>query len=216
MKVDAPGADDGTERLRRFYDESAADYDLWMESYDRWFLDGARERLCARAQGTILEVAVGTGRNLPFYPPGARLIAVDASPAMLSVARRRAEALGLEMDLRLGDAAALDLPDDCVDTVVSTLFLCTAADERRVAAEAWRVLRPGGRWLLLEPVRSRILPVRWAQRLLDPLLARFTGDHLVRDPRGYLAEIGFQIERDERAKLGTIAELVARKNEVEQ
>ncbi len=73
------------------------------------------------------------------------------------------------------------------------------------------MLRPGGGFLLLEHVRSRLLPVRVAQRLLDPLLVRFEGDHLLREPLEHLRAEGFEIERLERAKLGIIERVAARK-----
>ena len=130
--------------LRRFYDTSAADYDLWMRHYDRWFLGDGRARLCARAKGPTLELAIGTGLNLALYPPEVPLTGIDLSPAMLAVAGRRARELGREVDLLVGDAQALAFPDGCFQTVVATLFLSTVPDPRRVAAEAWRVLGPGG------------------------------------------------------------------------
>lgn len=211
MKTGASSTNHDHDRLRHFYDTSAVDYDRWMESYDRAMLGDARKRVCARAGGQTLELAVGTGLNLPFYPPDVRLTAVDASPAMLAIASRRAKETALKVDFRLGDARALELPENHFDTVVSTLFLCTVADERRVATEAWRVLRPGGVWLLIEQVRSPAALVRSAQRLLDPVLARFTGDHVSRDPLPHLIATGFAIERRDLSKWGTIAEIIALK-----
>jgi ubiquinone/menaquinone biosynthesis C-methylase UbiE len=82
---------------------------------------------------------------------------------MLEIARRRARELGREADLRVGDAQALDFPDDRFDSVVCTLSLCTIPDDRAAVAEVRRVLRPGGRFLLLEHVRSPGLPIRVAE-----------------------------------------------------
>jgi len=130
---------------------------------------------------------------------------------MLAIARRRAEDLGRDLDLRLGDVQALEFPDERFDTVVCTLGLCTIPDDRKAAAEAHRVLRPGGRFLLMEHVRSPSLPVRAVERLLDPLSVRFQGDHLVRDPLDYLATAGFEIERVERSKWGIVERVAARK-----
>jgi len=129
---------------------------------------------------------------------------------MVSRAARRAQALGRGADLRLGDAQALEFPDARFDTVVFTLSLGTIPDERCALAEAHRVLRPGGRLLLLEHVRSPIAPVRWAQRSLHPL-TRPCGDHLLRDPLDHLAAAGFRVERWQRSKWGIIEHVVARK-----
>jgi ubiquinone/menaquinone biosynthesis C-methylase UbiE len=196
--------------VRAFFDRSAASYDGWMRPFDRLLLGDGRQRLCACARGRTLEIAVGTGLNLPFYPPDARLTGIDVSPAMLALARGRAQALGRDVELRLGDAQALAFPDGSFETVVFTLALCTIPDERRALAEAHRVLRPDGRLLLLEHVRSPVAPVRWVQRLLDPLFG-LVGDHLLRDPLDHLAATGFRVERCDRSKWGIIQEVVARK-----
>lgn len=130
---------------------------------------------------------------------------------MLGTARTRAAALGREVDLQVSDAQALDFPDAYFDTVVCTLGLCTIPDDRRAVQEAWRVLRPGGRLLLLEHVRSPYLAVRLVQRLLDPLVCLLASDHLLRDPLPIIKQTGFEIERLERRALGMIEWLVARK-----
>jgi hypothetical protein len=81
-------------------------------------------------------------------------------------------------------------------------------------AEAHRVLRPGGRLVLLEHVRSPSLAVRAAQRVLDPLSVRFAADHLLRDPLDYLGDVGFEIESVARLKWGIVERVVARKPEL--
>ncbi|MBI3970058.1 MAG: methyltransferase domain-containing protein [Chloroflexi bacterium] len=204
------GAACETERVRRFFDRSAESYDGWMRPFDRLLLGDGREMVCSRARGRTLELAVGTGLNLAGYPPDAQVTGIDVSPAMLAIAGRRAQALGRAVELRVGDAQALEFPDGCFDTVVVTLALCTIPDERRALAEAYRVLRPGGQLLLLEHVRSPVAPVRWVQRLLEPL-ARLVGDHLLRDPLDHLGAVGFRVERCDRSKWGFIEEVVARK-----
>ena len=78
-----------------------------------------------------------------------------------------------EADLRVGDATALPFPDESFDMVVITLSLCTIPDDQAAIAESSRVLRAGGRLLLLEHVRSPVLAVRVVQRVLDPLFVRF-------------------------------------------
>ncbi len=199
----------------RVYEQIAGSYDGWMRPFDRLLVGNGRQRLVSRASGRTLELAIGTGLNLPFYPQGVQLTGIDLSPAMLDIATRRAQALGLRVDLRLGDARALDFPDDHFDTVVCTLALCTIPDERGALAEAYRVLRPDGQLLLLEHVRSPVGPVRWAERLLDPLLVRLAGDHLLRDPLDHLESVGFRIERWERSKWGLMEAAVARKGRAE-
>jgi ubiquinone/menaquinone biosynthesis C-methylase UbiE len=199
-----------TERVRRYYERIAHRYDEYVGYFETLLVGDGRQWVCGQARGEVLEIAVGTGRNLPYYPSDVRLTGVDLTPAMLALARRRARDLGRQIDLRVGDAQALDLPADRFDTVVATLALSSIPDERHALAEACRVLRPGGRLLLLEHVRSALLPVRLLQRLLDPLFVRCYGDHLLREPLDHLVATGFVIERVERSKAGVIERLAAR------
>jgi ubiquinone/menaquinone biosynthesis C-methylase UbiE len=205
-----------TERVRALQDKEAPHYDRRMSFFERLLFAGGREWVCSRTEGDVLEVAAGTGRNLPLYPAGIRLTTVELSPEMLEFARRRAQDLGKEVDLRLGDAQALDFSDASFDTVVITLGLCTIPDDREAVREAHRVLRPGGRLLLLEHVRSPRLPVRAVQRLLDPLAVRFAADHLVREPLDHLDAEGFEVERVERSKWGIVERVIARKPGTDQ
>jgi len=201
-----------TERVRLLQDREAPRYDKNIAFFERLLFAGGREWVCRQAHGDVLELAVGTGRNLPHYPPEATITGIELSEQMLAIARRRAQELGREVDLRVGDAQALEFPDESFDTVVCTLALCTIPDARGAVAEARRVLRPGGHILLLEHVRSPLLPVRLIERLLEPLAVRFAADHLTREPLDYLAAEGFQIEQLERSKLGIVERVRARKS----
>jgi ubiquinone/menaquinone biosynthesis C-methylase UbiE len=201
-----------TERVRRIQDKEAPRYDRQMGFFDRILFAGGREWACSQANGEVLELALGTGRNLPYYPADTRLTGIELSPQMLAIGRKRAEELGRDVDLRIGDAQALEFADQSFDTVIVTFGLCTIPDDRAAVAEAHRVLRPGGRLVLLEHVRSPSLPVRAAQRALDPLSVRFGADHLMRDPLDHLADVGFEIDSVKRLKWGIVERVVARKS----
>jgi ubiquinone/menaquinone biosynthesis C-methylase UbiE len=202
---------DETERVRRIQDKEAPRYDRQMGFFDRVLFAGGREWAGSQVHGDVLELAVGTGRNLPHYPAHVRLTGIELSPQMLEIGRQRAEELGRDVDLRIGDAQALEFENQSFDTVIITFGLCTIPDDRRAVTEAHRVLRPGGRLVLLEHVRSPSLAVRVVQRVLDPLSVRFSADHLVRDPLDYLENVGFEIESVERLKWGIVERVVARK-----
>ena len=198
-----------TESVRRHYDRRAERYDRLIAPFESLFFGGGREWACSRARGEVLEIAVGTGRNLPFYPEGVRLTGIELSPKMLAIAHRRARELNAGLDLRTGDAQDLPFPDASFDTVVATLALCTIPDDRRAVAEAARVLRPGGRLLLLEHVRSPLLPVRLAQTVLNPLAVLLDRDHLLREPLHHVEAEGLIVERLERSRLGIVERLAA-------
>jgi ubiquinone/menaquinone biosynthesis C-methylase UbiE len=201
-----------TDRVRRIQDKQAPRYDRQMGVFDRILFAGGREWTCSRVTGEVLELAVGTGRNLPYYPAAVRLTGIELSPQMLKIARERAEELGRDVDLRIGDAQALEFEDHSFDTVIVTFGLCTIPDDRGAVIEAHRVLRPGGRLVLLEHVGSPSLAVRALQRALDPLSVRLAADHFIRDPLDYLGNVGFEIDSVERLKWGIVERVVAHKS----
>jgi ubiquinone/menaquinone biosynthesis C-methylase UbiE len=182
-----------------------------MRLFERMLFGDGRRWVCSQAEGEVLEIAVGTGRNLAHYPPQVRLSGIELSPAMLELARRRAQQVGREADLRVGDAQALDFEDERFDTVVCTLSLCTIPDDRASVAEAKRVLRPGGRFLLLEHVRSPVRAVRAVENAIEPLMVRFQGDHVTREPLEHLRAEGFVVERVLRSKWGIVERVAALK-----
>jgi ubiquinone/menaquinone biosynthesis C-methylase UbiE len=200
-----------TERVRELQDKEAPRYDRQISFFERVLFGGGREWVCSRAEGDVLELAAGTLRNLPHYPPGVKLTAVELSPEMAAIGRQRAEDLGRSVDLRVGDVQKLGLPDESFDTVTCTLGFCTIPDTTAAAREAFRVLRPNGQLLMLEHVRSPARAVRGVERLLEPLFVRFMADHLMRDPLDYLPTVGFEIDEVQRSKWGIVERLRAHK-----
>lgn len=200
-----------TARVQAFYDKIASSYDRFMGLSEKVFFGNGRSWVCSQASGKVLEIAIGTGRNFPYYPADIQLTGIELSPAMLALAKQKAAELGREVDLQVGDAQALPFPDVSFNTVVATLALCTIPDERQAVAEVKRVLRPSGRFLLLEHVRSPNRAVRAIQRVLEPLTVRFQADHLTRDPLPALEAEGFVIEQLERTKWGIVERIAAHK-----
>ncbi len=199
-----------TARIRAIYERTAERYDRTSGDGGRVIGDG-RAWLASEARGDTLEVGVGTGRTLRWYPDTVRLTGIELSDAMLRIAVARAAAGGRQADLRLGDATALPFADETFDTVTFCLVLCTIPDDARAVAEAVRVLRPGGRIVAFEHTRSPNLAVRLAEHVLDPFAVRFQGDHLLRDPLDHVAEHGLAIEHLERRFFGVMERLVVSK-----
>lgn len=203
--------EDAVQRQRRLWEKQAPHYDRQMRFWERRLFGDARAWACSQATGDVLEIAVGTGRNLPFYPDGSRLTGIDLSPAMLEIARKRADELGREVDLREADAHALPYPDASFDTVVCTFSLCNIPDEHRAIAEMHRVLRPGGLLILADHVASTSRLVLGIQRLFEKLTFRWAGDHQTRRPLPIVADSGFTIETQQRYAKGIVERLTARK-----
>ncbi|HEU5156067.1 MAG TPA: class I SAM-dependent methyltransferase [Streptosporangiaceae bacterium] len=197
--------------VRRVFDRFADRYDPLMARWERLLFPGSREWVAGHARGLVVEIAVGTGLNLPLYPAGTKVIGIELSEPMLKVARARVAAAGLgdRVELRQGDVQALELADGCADTVISTFALCTIPDPQAAVGEAYRVLRPGGRFVLAEHGPSSVAVVRAGMRMLEPLTVRTGADHLTRDPRPLLERAGFTIESVARAKLGISFRVVA-------
>jgi ubiquinone/menaquinone biosynthesis C-methylase UbiE len=204
-------ADTDTERLRRYWDKHSRAYDRQMRFFDRILFGESRAWICAQATGKVLEVAIGTGLNLPLYPADVALTGIEWSPAMLALARRRADDLGRPAELREGDAQQLPFPDAAFDTVVCTLSLCAIPDDQRAVAEMIRVLRPGGQLLLLDHVVGSNRPVRAIQRLVELVSIPTGGEHYRRRPLRHVQAAGLAIERHDRFKLGIVERLTARK-----
>jgi ubiquinone/menaquinone biosynthesis C-methylase UbiE len=190
--------------VRRVFDKLADQYDQQMEVWERRLFAGSRQWVVGQARGRVVEIAVGTGLNLPLYSADTQVIGIELSEQMLKLARRRVVEAGLgdRVELRQGDVQALELDDGCADTVVSTFTICTIPNPAAAIDEARRVLRPGGRFVLAEHGPSSVTLIRAGMRLLEPLTVRLGADHLTRDPRPLLERAGFEIETVARAKAG--------------
>ena len=202
---------DQTAKVLRVWERSAPGYDKQIALFEKVWFGGGREWLTTRTQGRVLEVAIGTGRNLPHYRPDVTVTGVELSPAMLAIARQRATNLGLKAELRTGDAQALPFDDQSFDTVVCALSLCTIPDPAAAIADMRRVLVPGGRLLLLDHIASTWPPIRAAQWLLERVTIRAAGEHFTRRQLPLVQAAGFDLVEVERRKAGSIERIHARK-----
>jgi ubiquinone/menaquinone biosynthesis C-methylase UbiE len=144
-----------------------------------------RRELLADVQDVVLEIGFGTGLNLPCYPPHVqRITAIDPSAAMARRAQRRISRSGITVELHTVGGEALPFEDSTFDSVVSTFTLCSVERVNRAIAEVYRVLTPGGRFLLLEHGLSLDPRVQKWQRRLNRLQQRLAGNcHLDRNMR---------------------------------
>jgi ubiquinone/menaquinone biosynthesis C-methylase UbiE len=200
-----------SDRLRSLWERYAPRYDRDTDFYDLLLLGDSRSWACSQASGQVLEVAIGTGRNLPFYPRGIQLTGIDFSPAMLEIARGRAADVGIGVTLIEVDAQHLPFADHRFDTVVCTLALSSIPDPAAAINEMHRVLRPGGQLLVVGHVASPHRVVRAGQRRLEQLSIRLAGDHQTRQPYPEIVAAGFTIDRREHFRAGIIERVRALK-----
>lgn len=200
-----------TAKQRRVWDKAAAGYDKQIAFFERIQFTGGREWLAERARGRVLEVAIGTGRSLPYYASDITLTGIELSPQMLAVARRRAAELGIAADLRQGDAANLPVEDGSADTVVCALSLCTIPDPEHAITEMDRALAPGGRLLVLDHIGSTWPPVYGLQWLAERFTIRLAGEHFTRRQLPIVRAAGFEILETHRSKAGTVERIHATK-----
>ena len=198
-------------QIRAVYDRRAATYDRTIGVGERVALGGLRRAFAAELTGDVLEVAIGSGLNLPFYIADIRRsVGVDLSGGMLRRARDRASDLGRPVALVQMDAQRLGFADASFDTVGVSLALCTIPDPVAALRECARVCRPEGRVVLLEHVRSPVWAVAAMQRLVTPLQERFIGCRLTRTTIETARTLGFAIESDRSRLCGVFRLVVAR------
>src|SRR5512144_165946 len=188
--------------MGRLYDATygrlfAAGYD-WMLGDSEWAgLADLRRDLVARAAGATVEVGAGTGLNLSYYPDTVtELVLTEPSPHMARRLRARRTDLGRQAAVVEAPAERLPFAEASFDTAVATLVLCTVPDVAATLAEIRRVLRPDGRLLVLEHVRS-VDPrlARWQDRWERPWRLVGAGCHCNRDIAGVVEAGGFSLER---------------------
>jgi ubiquinone/menaquinone biosynthesis C-methylase UbiE len=202
---------DETAKVLRVYEKTANSYDRQMAFFEKIQFGGGRQWLGRRAQGRVLEVAIGTGLSLAYYPAEVTITGIELSPAMLAIARKRAADLGRDVDLYQGDAQQLPFADASFDTVVCALSLCTIPDSRAAIRQMKRVLVPGGRLLLLDHIGSTWPPIYAAQWLLEQITIRAAGEHFTRRQLPLVQAAEFEIVEVQRLKAGTVERVFARK-----
>lgn len=189
----------------------AAIYDGVMRPVEKLFMRELRQRLVNTAHGRVLEIGIGTGANLPYYPNNVELIGIDPNESFLERARQRAQALGRPVALLAAHAEALPFADRSFDTVVATLVFCTVTDPHQALSEVHRVLKPSGEFKLIEHVRVRNAIGAAVQDILTPLWKHIANNcHLNRDTLSLVQSNGFQIESVREHLRGLVIEIEAR------
>ncbi len=193
--------------VRERYDRTARHYDAMTWPMEVMAMDRYRSRLIAEVDGArVLEVGVGTGRNLSLYPDAVQVDAIDFSPRMLERAQRRPPRANVR--LALMDVQELAWPSETFDTVVSTCVFCSVPDALKGLQEIRRVLRAGGRALFLEHMRPGTPWLAAVFDWLDPFVAR-RGPHINRRTMETIRAAGFVVEREENLMSDVLKLVVA-------
>lgn len=180
-----------TAKTRARYDRNARFYDLMESGVERKF-SSWREEFWKRVHGQrVLEVGVGTGKNMTYYPADVEVIALDLSPRMLEQARKRAANENVSVDLTEGDAQELPFPDDSFDAAIATFVFCSVPDPVLGLNELRRVLVPGGQLLLLEHMLSHEPLLEPLMHLSNPIAVRMTGANIDRETVENVRRAGF-------------------------
>jgi phosphatidylethanolamine/phosphatidyl-N-methylethanolamine N-methyltransferase len=197
---------------RQRYNRIAPVYD-WMEALvERLFFRRWREKLWSSVQGkALLEVGVGTGKNMPYYPKDARVTAIDLSDGMLKRAADRAGGLGVDVALGQMDVQRLEIPTGSFDAAIATFVFCSVPDPVAGLRELARVVHPGGQIFLLDHVRVNKPVIGPLMDLLDPIIVRMMGAHINRHTADNVRASGLEIQEErDLVRSGLIKLIVAR------
>jgi ubiquinone/menaquinone biosynthesis C-methylase UbiE len=194
--------------MGRIYDATwgrgfTALYDSLMKSAEEEGLRDMRREALSRASGRTIDLGAGTGANLGLYPDSVtELVLAEPDPHMLRKLRPKAEEAGVDAEIVEAGAESLPFEDSSFDTAIFTLVLCTVPDPAAALAEAARILKPGGRLLFVEHVRSEDAGLaRWQDRLERPWHFFGDGCHCNRDTVATIEAAPFTVEGVEKAEL---------------
>ena len=184
---------------KKRYDRLARFYDFLEAPVERLRFATWRTKLRDRITGErALEVGVGTGKNLPYYPKDVKMTGIDLSPRMLERAREKASALGLKVDLMEMDVQNLAFPDRSFDTVFATFVFCSVPDPVIGLQELKRVCKPEGKLLLLEHMRPGNPILGLLFDLFNPMVVRMMGANINRRTMKNIRKAGWKIRAEER------------------
>lgn len=185
-----------TETVKKRYDRISRFYDFFESIVENSVFETWRRRYLKDLKGDILEVGVGTGKNLKYYSKDAFVTGIDLSPGMLSKARKKAEDMNNVTLLEM-DAQNLKFPDKNFDYVLATFVLCSVPDPVKAAREMQRVLKDDGEIILIEHVLSKNKLIALFEHIHNPVTSRLFGFNVNRDTRGNILSAGLTILEDE-------------------
>lgn len=191
------------EVIKQRYNRISTVYD-WMDVIirDKW-----RKEVYKGLTGNILEVGVGTGNNIPFYPAEGTVTGIDFSERMLEKAKEKLKKHKSNATLRLMDAQHMEFDDNTFDAVVTTCVFCSVPDPIAGLKEIRRVVKPGGVIRMLEHMRSDQPLMGKMMDVVNPLVVGIVGANINRDTMENLKHVGLTVE-DEHLIMGSMYRLI--------
>jgi len=184
-------SDNRTDIIRQRYNRIAGMYDTIEMPMEKLF-SGWRKELMREVNGKVLEVGVGTGKNLPYYPDEVEVTAIDFSSKMIEKAKQRAAELNIEVELRVMDAQEMEFPDDSFDTVVTSCVFCSVPDPVKGLREIRRVCKHRGKIMMLEHMRSHKPVLGPLMDFMNPIPVHIYGANINRETVENLKKADFR------------------------
>jgi len=195
------------ESTKRKWDFSSSFYDLMAYGPERrWAPD--KRNLFANMQGKVLFVAMGTGQDIPFFPPGRDIVGIDISPQMLARARTRAANYVGLLDLQVMDIHKLEFPDHSFDQVVTSCTFCSVPNPIAGLTALRRVLKAGGMLYMFEHTGSHVFPFNLMLDVMTPLW-KSIGPEMNRDTVANVKKAGFEIQQVNNIYLDVVKTIIA-------
>ncbi len=186
-----------TEIVKRRYNRYSMFFDVSEYLPEKWFFSKWRKRTISSLKGKVLEVGVGTGKNLKYYSKDANVTGVDISPGMLNRAIKESKKLKRNFSLIQMDAENLKFKDNSFDTIVCTFVFCSVPYPIKGLEEIRRVCKSNGKIVMMEHVLSKNKLVAFLQHVHNPIMKFLTGVNINRDTISNIKKAGLKIVNEE-------------------